>query len=119
MFKKTIIAAFALAASFVAFQPVEQAQARVNIDIGIGGPGYYNPGYYQPYYRPVPVYRPRPRYVNRCNRARRIIRNRGYYRIRAIDCSGRRFTFHAKRGGVWYRLRVKARSGHIYKVTYL
>ena len=121
MLKRTIVAATALVASFVVFQPIEQSDARVNVHIGVGGPGYYNPGYYQPYphYRPAPVYVPRPRYVNRCSRARRSIRNRGYYRIRAVDCSGSRYTFHAKRSGIWYRLRVRASSGRIYKVTYL
>ena len=124
MLKKTIIAATALVASFVAFQPVEQAEARVNIGVHLGG-GYYGSGYYAPrphYYAPRPhYYAPRPHYVPRvsyCSQARRNIRNRGYYKIRAVDCSGSRYTFFAKRGGQHFRLRVKARSGHIYKVTY-
>lgn len=128
MFKKTIIAATALVASVVAFQPVEKAEARVNVGIGIGVPGYYGgyaPGYYSPGYYGGGYYAPRPRYYAprrgriSCRRARRIVRNHGYYRVRAIDCSGSRYTFHAKRGGIWYRLRMKSRSGRIYKVTYL
>ncbi len=124
MFKKTIIAATALVASFVAFQPVEQAEAKVSVQIGIGGSGYYGGGYYGGGYYPAPhygggYYAPRPVYRKTCGQIRRKLRNRGYYRIRSVDCSGSRYTFHAKRGGQWFRLRVKSRSGYIYKVRYL
>jgi len=125
MFKKSIIVATALFASFVAFQPIEQAEARVNVDIGIGipGPGYYGGGYgYHnpaPYYGRDRYYRPRRSYRLTCGQVRRKIRNRGFYRIRAVDCSGSRYTFNAKRHGVWYRLRVKSRNGRIYKVSHL
>ena len=117
MLKKTLFAAAALVAATTAFQPVQKAQARVNIGIHLGLPGVYAPGYYGPAYAPAPVYVPRyiPR-VSLCRQARRSVRNSGYYRIRAVDCSGSRYTFHAKRGGVWYRLRIRARSGYIYKV---
>ncbi len=116
MLKKTLFAAAALIAATTAFQPVQKAEAGVNIGINLGLPGVYAPGYYGPAYVPAPVYVPR---VSYCRMARRTIRNHGYYKIRAVDCSGSRYTFHAKRGGIWYRLRVKARSGYIYKVTYL
>ena len=118
MLKKTLFAAAALVAATTAFQPVQQAEAGVRIGVHLGTP-YYGGGYYAPrphYYAPRPYYAPR---VSYCSKARRKIRNRGYYKIRAIDCSGSRYTFHAKRGGVWFRLRLKARSGYIYKVTYL
>lgn len=127
MLKQTIIAAAAVVASVVAFQPVEKAEARVNIGVGIGIPGYYGGGYAPGYYGGgYGYYAPRPRYYAprrygriSCGSARRIVRNHGYYRVRAVDCSGSRYTFHAKRGGVWYRLRLKSHSGRIYKVTYL
>lgn len=123
MLKQTIIAATAVVASVVAFQPVEKAEARVNVGIGIGIPGVYAPyapGYYGGYYAPRPYYYAPRRYGRiSCGAARRIVRRHGYYRVRAVDCSGSRYTFHAKRGGVWYRLRLKSHSGRIYKVTYL
>jgi hypothetical protein len=116
MFKKTIIAASALIAATVAFQPVEQAQAgvKIHIGVGIGAPGYYGGGYYGPSYH-APVYRHRIS----CGRAISIVRHSGFYRVRAVDCSGRRFTFHAKRNGVWRRIRMYSASGRIYKVTFL
>ena len=124
MFKKTIIAATALVASFVAFQPVEQAEAKVNLHIGIGVPGFHGGGYGHGYYGGSPYYggghyTPRRSYRKTCGQIRRKLRNRGYYRIRSVDCSGSRYTFHAKRNGEWLRIRVKSRSGYIYKVRYL
>ena len=125
MFKKSLIIATALFASVVAFQPVEQAEAKVSIGIGIGIPGVYGPGYYGGGYAPAPYYghggyyAPRRSYRLSCGQVRRKLRNRGYYRIRAKDCSGSRYTFHAKRGGEWFRLRIKSNNGRIYKRTYL
>ncbi len=120
MFKKSLIVATAIFASVVAFQPVQQAEAKVTIGIGIGIPGFYGPGYYGGgYYAPRPHYTPRRAYRLTCGQVRRKLRRSGYYRIRAINCSGRRYTFHAKLGGDWFRLRIKARSGYVYKRTYL
>jgi len=127
MFKKTIFAVTALFAAFVAFQPVGQAEARVNVDIGLGFPGYYG-GYYAPapvyvpaprYYAPRYRYRPVRRYRMTCGQVRRNLRNRGYYRIRAIDCRGARYTFQARRDGRWYRLRILSRNGRVYKARRL
>lgn len=120
MLKQTFIAAAAVAASFVTLQPIDKAEAKVHLHIGVP---VFTP-YYAPapryYYAPRPYYRPR-HYHHRvsCYKARRIVRNHGYHHIRAIDCSGSRYTFHAKRHGVWYRLRMKSSSGRIYKVQYL
>lgn len=125
MLKKSLFATLALVAAFSAFQPVEKAEARVNVDIGIGVPYYGNGRYYEPYYYAAPrrryyAPRPAPRRYGRlsCGEARRIVRNHGYRRVRAIDCSGNRYTFHAMRGGEWYRIRMRSRTGRIYKVQY-
>ena len=111
MFKKTVIAATALVAATVAFQPVQQAEAgvKIHIGVGIGAPGFYGPGYYAPVYR----------HRISCGRAVSIVRHSGFYRVRAVDCSGRRYTFHAKRKGIWRRIRMYSASGRIYKVTFL
>jgi len=120
MFKKTLIAATVLVAGFVAFQPVQQAEAKVSFNIGIGFPSpFYGHGYGGGYHAPAPSYGHGRRYRVSCGQVRRKLRNRGYYRIRSVDCSGSRYTFHAKRHGAWYKIRVKSRNGYIYRVRYL
>ena len=124
MFKKSVIVATALVAGFVAFQPVEKAEAKVHIDVGIGipGPGYYGGGYYGGGYYGHghrPSYRPHYRYRMSCGKARRKISHRGFYRIRAVDCSGSRYTFKAKRHGDWYKIRLNSRTGRIIRIRHL
>ena len=68
-------------------------------------PRTYGPGYYQPEYT-------RPRRIS-CNHAIRLLRNRGYRRIKATDCRGKVYGFTARRNGKRYRLRVSARNGTI------
>ena len=142
MFKKIFVICFAVVAMF-ALQPVEKAEAKVRVHIGIGGPGgyyggpYYGGGY-QPYYRPryyaprpyyggynprrhryAPTYRPRRVGRLNCRQARRVVRNRGYRNIRSIDCRGRRFTFHAIKRGRWYRVRMNSRNGRLFGIRRL
>jgi len=124
MLKKSVIVATALFASIVAFQPVEQAEAKVHIGIGIGVPGFYGPGYGPGYYGGGYYghrhgYRPHYGYRMSCGKARRKIRHRGFYRIRAVDCSGSRYTFKAKRHGSWYKIRLNSRSGRIIRIRHL
>lgn len=52
-----------------------------------------------------------------CNQAARKIRNLGYRNVVAKDCSGNRYTFHGISRGVWYRLRIRATNGNVYKIT--
>ncbi len=48
-----------------------------------------------------------------CAQARRMLRARGYRKVRAHDCKGRIYGFTAWRNGQRYRLRVSARTGGI------
>ncbi len=73
--------------------------------------------------RPRP-YTPPPRVRNpvrqsgnySCNQAKRLIRNQGYNNVTAKNCVDfGRYTFFAYRGGVRYRLRIRASDGVIYK----
>lgn len=52
-----------------------------------------------------------------CNQAVAAARSQGYRKVRIHKCSGNRYTLYAKRGGVKYRLRMRASTGKIYKVT--
>ena len=136
MFKKTIIACLALLIAVFAFQPIEKAEARTRVHIGVGiGPGYggyyggypyYGPGYYYAppvpyyggYYAPRRTYRPR-RHARRisCRRARRIVRNRGYRNVRTIDCTGRGYSFLGRRRGRLYKISMRSRSGRITSIS--
>ena len=136
MFAKTTIAAGILAAS-LAFLP-EAATAKTTVNVGIGGWGgnhycwrhrhrcgwgnNWHNNWRQQHYRPRVVYyyggyntgyyRPGPARIG-CGEAKLILRDRGYGRIVATDCSGKYLTFHARRGGHAYVLRVNARSGGV------
>ena len=139
MLKKTIIAGFAMLIAVFAFQPVEKADAKVRVQIGIGGyPAYYGGGYYAPYYghgggyrtyyRPryypyyggyAPRYRYVPRYRARrisCAQGKRIMRARGYRNVRARDCRGRKYRFTGRKRGAWYSIGIRSRNGSIYSI---
>ena len=137
MLKKTIIAGFAMFIAIFAFEPVQDAQAKVKVYIGNGGyyGGGYNPYYRDPYYRPRPryydpvpyygnPYPPRRRYIAphrrgriSCARGKRIVRNRGFYKVKARDCRGRNYMFHARKNGKKYRVYVKSRNGRVYRIN--
>ena len=85
-------------------------------------PPRYTPPPRPPRYTPPPRPRggynppPRPGYLS-CREVKRILRGQGYRRIRAQKCTGGRYTFHANKGGNRWRLRIKGRTGRIYKRT--
>ncbi len=118
MLKKTLIAATILFTAATALQPVEKAEARVNFDVSIGFPGAYYPapyyagGYYGGGYYVAP--RHRSRRVS-CARGKRIVRNHGYRNVRAVDCRGSVYKFEGRRWGNWYLLKMKSRTGRIYR----
>lgn len=84
-------------------------------------PGYFGPYYDWPYYRDPyydgPYYDgPRYGYRLTCDRARRIIIERGYRRVRARDCRGRVYRFRARYKGRRYEIRISAYTGAILSV---
>ena len=130
MITKTLIAAAAFVA--IAAGISAPANAKVNIDLFIGGynPGY-NPGYYEPSYpvyddddyrprrdhdydyEPAPVYQS---YGISCEEGRDQVRDSGFRKVRAVNCSGKRYTYKARRNGNPYIVRVSRRSGDIVSV---
>jgi hypothetical protein len=117
MFMKSMFAAAAVAA--VAVTATAPADAKVKVDLYLGAPIYdYDPGY-PVYDEPYPVYE-RPRYRRSygisCEQGRRQVREEGFRRVRAVDCSGRRYTYEARRDGERYIVRVSRRSGDIISV---
>jgi hypothetical protein len=120
MITKTLIAAAAVSA--IAFGVSAPANAKVNIDLYLGGPGYYEPAY--PVYEEPRYYEPRyehrrPRYVYSgisCENGRDLVRDSGFRKVRAVDCSGRRYTYRARQNGDTFIVKVSRRSGNIISV---
>ena len=112
MMKKTIlISALALAGAVAVSAP---ATAKVNLNIGSGVPLYggdcwhedcYGGGY--GYITPVPSFR------ISCSEGRSIVRDHGYRKVSARDCSGSTFKFIGWKFGDPWLIRLNSRSGSI------
>jgi hypothetical protein len=127
MIMKTLFAAAAVSALAVGVSA--PANAKVKVDVYLGGyapdyPGYYEPAY--PVYQPAP--RPRhhyPRYDDEadydnygisCEEGRDQVRDSGFRKVRALDCDGPRYSYRARRNGETFVVRVSSRSGNIISV---
>ncbi len=119
MITKSLIAAAAVAASLTALAPVQQAQAKIHVDIGVGVggfyPGYgYGGGYGGGYY---PVYEPYYDGIS-CHKGRKIVDWSGFHNVNAIDCSKPVYQYHAWKNGHKYRVKV-GMNGNIFGVKKL
>ena len=111
MITKSLIAAAAVAASLTALAPVQQAQAKVHVDLnvglGLGGgfyPGYgYGGGYGAGYY---PVVDPYYGGGISCNKGRKIVNWSGFHNANAFDCSAPVYQYMAWKNGHKYKVKV-------------
>ena len=116
MITKSLIVAAAVAASLTALAPVQQAEAKVklNLDANIylGGGGFY-PGYGPGYY---PVY-DEPDYYGgiSCHKGKKIVKWSGFYNVNPFDCSAPVYQYKAWKFGNPYKVKVNM-SGDIIKV---
>jgi hypothetical protein len=51
-----------------------------------------------------------------CGEGRAIVRDRGFYRVRTVECRGRTYTYLGRRHGDAFRVLVSSRSGRIVDV---
>ncbi|WP_421696469.1 hypothetical protein [Aestuariivirga sp.] len=119
MLKRTMLAMAAAAAMAVMSFAAEPAEARVNVYLGVPYYGYqvaphwryYNGrGWYDPYaYSNV-----QPGKLS-CGQARRLVKDRGYYNISAVDCVGKIYTFWAFRNGKRFYVSVNSWTGAVWK----
>ena len=119
--KGTLIAAAAAVTMLFAPTP---SKADVDIRFGIGLPGfgvYTDRGDRYRHYNKRHYNKRRYRHSNKltCREARRLVRYNGFRRIRALDCSGRMYTFKARRYGELYKVRVNSRRGAIARIRRL
>ncbi|MGE3874495.1 MAG: hypothetical protein AB7F74_16230 [Parvibaculaceae bacterium] len=113
MFTKALVAAAALTASVVMTAPA-QAKDHFNVNIGLGG--YYGGGYYPGYY---PVYGGYDYDSGiSCGKAKKIVKNHGFYNVYATDCGGKIMRFKGQKYGEPYRIKID-RWGHIVDVDHL
>jgi hypothetical protein len=120
MITKTLIAAAAVSA--IAFGASAPANAKVNVDLYVGGfaPGYYEPAYpvynggYDEDYRPHR--RHHEAYGISCEDGRQAVKYSGFRKVRPLDCSGRRYTYRARQNGDTFIVKVSARNGNIISV---
>jgi hypothetical protein len=113
--RKAILGALAAVGMMAGFAGT--AQADVDVDVYIGGVPYYE-RQIGPDYRFYPgrgwyLYRPYYRDRLSCNQARRLLRDRGYRRVSAIECNGRTYTFRAVRNDRRIILYVDSRTGRV------
>ena len=52
-----------------------------------------------------------------CGEGRAILRDRGFYRVRVIECSGRTYTYLGRRHGDSFRVLLNSRNGRIVGVN--
>jgi hypothetical protein len=112
MIAKSLIAAAAVAASLTALAPVQQAQAKVHVNINLGGgfyPGYPGYGYGGGYY---PVIDPYFGGGISCNKGRKIVKWSGFNNVNAFDCSAPVYQYMGWKFGHKYKVKVSM-SGDI------
>lgn len=137
MITKSILAATAIAATLAVGAPTAEAHHRhkkhINIEIGLGDPGY-NPGYYDPSFdyppppppprfHPRPVYEPDYGYADpvdydddygiSCGEGRQIVRHSGFRNVRPVDCDGQNFKYTGYRRGNTWLVMIDSRTGEI------
>jgi hypothetical protein len=123
MFKKTLIAAAAVAAVISVAAPSAKADTTIDFGIGIGtggyAPDYGYPGYgfgdlgfgfhhrrHHGFYDFPP---PRPRGIS-CGMGRDVVRNAGFRHVSAYDCSAPTYGYQAWRNGDLYKVVVNYRG---------
>lgn len=122
MFKKSLIAAAALATVFAFASAPAKAETNVDFNIGLGFGGFgpdYGPGYgfdddFPDYgYHPRP--RPRPHFRVSCGEGRNVVREAGFRRVTAYDCSAPTYGYKAWRHGDLFKVKVSS-NGRIISV---
>lgn len=116
MFTKFLVAAAALTAAVVTTVPA-QADTNLSIGLGLGFGGGYGGGDYYGGGGFYPVYGGGYDGIS-CHKAKKIVKNHGFYNVYATDCGGKVMRFKGKKFGDWYRIKIN-RWGNIIDVDHL
>jgi hypothetical protein len=91
---KRLLGILSVLAAVTIAQPAVPAQAKVQIDITIGGT-LWGKGKIS------------------CNQGARLLRDRGYYNISIRDCRGRHYNYRAWRNNRYFQITVDARNSRV------
>ena len=107
MMRKTVIAAGAIAAALMAYQPAPAVADAVIQFVFPGGSVGIGDGHSDRRHRASRV---------SCRDARHIVRDNGFHNVDTVDCDGDSYRFHARRHGDKWRINLDAWSGRITSV---
>jgi hypothetical protein len=99
MITKSLIAAAAVAASLTALAPVQQAQAKIHVDVGVNLGGGFYPGYGYGYGGYYPVVDPYYGGGKSCWQVKNKLKNMNFKQVHPFDCSAPTYRFSAKKNG--------------------
>lgn len=54
-----------------------------------------------------------------CRQGQQLIQNRGFRNVRRVDCRGRTFIYHARRGNSYFEIALSSRTGRVQDVRRL
>ena len=102
--KYLAVAAFAAGAFLLPPLTAQAKDVDVDVNIGVGG-GYGSPGY--PVFAPDRI---------SCWQGVRRVRWAGFYNVKPLDCSGRLYTYRARRGPGVFLVTLNSFNGRIVRV---
>jgi len=54
-----------------------------------------------------------------CRQGQQLLQNRGFRNVRRVDCRGRTFIYHARRGSSDFEIALSAHTGRVIRMTRL
>jgi hypothetical protein len=99
--RRTLFAAAVIAASGLSLFSPSQARADVDVNLYVGPPVGFWPGW-----------APGRRWIT-CAEGARLVSYRGFNRVSIVECNRPYYRYQARRGGIWYIVRVDARLARI------
>lgn len=54
-----------------------------------------------------------------CRQGQQLIQNRGFRNVRRVDCGGRTFVYHARRGSGDFEISISSRTGRVMEIRRL
>ncbi len=101
---RAMVLAFACAAGSLPAAPVADAKVTISITVNIGN--WHGPGFYDGQWRDKLT----------CTEGRRLLRQRGYSNVQALECQGRYYLYRAASRKGQVIIELNARTGKVRRV---